>query len=105
MELPVKVRYEEYMYAEHGTPVRSMSDLFGNYVSLEEKFETHGDFLKYFSLKTGLPIGRVGYKLKGLLDLKTLFYIKSVCDKHMLEGTKSSYQHAFNSALYLPQES
>lgn len=88
-------------YSEQKDTVRTGNDLFGNLVSLE-RFETRGDFLKYFSQKTGYPIPRVAYKLTKTTDLPTLFYIKSVCDQAVLEGKKENYRHAFNSCLFVP---
>lgn len=88
-------------YLEEQPTLKGIGDLFGKYVP-QERFETRGDFLKYFSLKTGYTIPRLGLKLKGISDLKTLFHIKSVCDKYMLEGKKENYRHAFNSCLFVP---
>lgn len=88
-------------YAEEEVELTSVCDLFGNFQPLQ-KLETRGDFLAYFSQKTGYSIPRVAYKLTGIKDLASLWYIKSCSDKAVLEGRKENYRHAFNSCLFIP---
>jgi hypothetical protein len=91
------------MYADHEEPIKEMKDLFGNRV-LVEQFKRPWDLVRYFALKTGYEEGRVAYKLKGMMTMKDLWHVKSCVDKAMLEGKKTSYQHAFDSCLFVPKE-
>lgn len=91
-------------YAPETVTTTSMSELFARHAYIPEKIFNRGDYLKYFSEKTGYGIGFVGMKLKGMQDLRTLAHIKSVCDKDMLESRKTSWKHAFNSVLFVPKE-
>lgn len=56
-----------------------------------------GELLEYFSHKTGWPIGRVAGLLKGMHDLKTLYYIRSAADAYEREG--EPWAKAFHGML------
>lgn len=91
-------------YATEEQGIESVCDLFGSWQPIK-KLETRKDFIGFFSEKTGYDPRRIAFKLTGIKDTSTFFYIKSVCDKALLEGTKENYRHAFNSVLFVPKES
>lgn len=88
------------MEEETGTPV-AIASLFANYKMpqpTKAKAATErGELLKYFSQKLQRPIPRVATYLKGMQDLKTLYYIKSDCDQAEARGIP--WGAAFHTSL------
>lgn len=85
------------MEEETGIPVAT-SSLFANYrIPVKNQVTERGELLKYFSLKLQRPIPRVATYLKGMQDLKTLYYIKSDCDQAEARGVP--WGAAFHTSL------
>lgn len=62
------------------------------------KVMKRGDYLQYFSKKSGYAIGMVAKKLEKMDDPRTLAYIKSSCDAYEREG-KGTWGRAFGGIL------
>lgn len=82
--------------------IKDTASLFASYRVPETKTRTseRGELLKYFSQKLQRPIPRVAGYLKGLQDLKTLYYIKSDCDQAEARGIP--WGAAFYTSLKTP---
>lgn len=60
-----------------------------------------GELLAYFAKKLGVTIPRVASQLKGMQDLRTLYYIKSDCDQAEARGIP--WGAAFHTSLKVPE--
>lgn len=79
--------------------IKSTATLFANYKmpQASKRMSERGELLYYFADKLGWPVGRVGARLKGMQDLRTLYFIKSDCDQAASRGVP--WGAAFHTSL------
>lgn len=83
---PVNLRYCQEMEEEHA--IKTTETLFAKYTApvSKKRVTERGELLEYFSNKLGRDIRYVATVLKGLHDLRTLYFIKSSADAYENEG-------------------
>ena len=71
-------------YTSNAPTEKSMSSLFALRTDILPKTEREQreELLEYFARKLGRPIGYIRFRLKGMMDLPTLYYLKSISDRY-----------------------
>jgi hypothetical protein len=87
------------MDEQQTSTLTTMKDLFGNWsvpIPKNEK-QKRGELISYFAQKTGRTEGYIRFKLTGMMDLDTLYFLRSDCDQAAARGVP--WGAAFHTAI------